>query len=425
MSTVVIVGAQWGDEGKGKIVDVLTLKADLVARYQGGNNAGHTVVIDNEKYVLHLIPSGILHKGTKCAIGNGVVIDPLALLGEIDELRSRNIDIDNNLCISQNAHIIMPYHGAIEREQEKSKKIGTTGRGIGPSYTDKIARNGIRVIDLLRPDLFSEKLRANLSVFNYLLVNLYKADPLSEDKIFDEYMGYAKQLGKFVTDVSLLINREIEAGKNILLEGAQGTLLDIDHGTYPYVTSSNTIAGGACTGAGIGPTKIDRILGIVKAYTTRVGEGPFPTELNDELGESIRQRGGEFGATTGRPRRCGWLDILGLRYSVSINGLTGIGLTKMDILDGLEKINLCVGYKYDGKVYDTFTTDLDVLKRCEPVYEEMPGWKESTVGIKEFDRLPSNAKSYIKKIEYLLKTPIQIISTGPKRDEIIVLDGQF
>jgi adenylosuccinate synthase len=375
--------------------------------------------------VLHLIPSGILHKGTKCAIGNGVVIDPLALLGEIDELRSRNIDIDNNLCISQNAHIIMPYHGAIEREQEKSKKIGTTGRGIGPSYTDKIARNGIRVIDLLRPDLFREKLRVNLSVFNYLLVNLYKADPLSEDKIFDEYMGYAKQLGKFVTDVSLLINREIEAGKNILLEGAQGTLLDIDHGTYPYVTSSNTIAGGACTGAGIGPTKIDRILGIVKAYTTRVGEGPFPTELNDELGESIRQRGGEFGATTGRPRRCGWLDILGLRYSVSINGLTGIGLTKMDILDGLEKINLCVGYKYDGKVYDTFTTDLDVLKRCEPVYEEMPGWKESTVGIKEFDRLPSNAKSYIKKIEYLLKTPIQIISTGPKRDEIIVLDGQF
>jgi adenylosuccinate synthase len=425
MSTVVIVGAQWGDEGKGKIVDVLTLKADLVARYQGGNNAGHTVVIDNEKYVLHLIPSGILHKGTKCAIGNGVVIDPLALLGEIDELRSRNIDIDNNLCISQNAHIIMPYHGAIEREQEKSKKIGTTGRGIGPSYTDKIARNGIRVIDLLRPDLFREKLRVNLSVFNYLLVNLYKADPLSEDKIFDEYMGYAKQLSKFVTDVSLLINREIEAGKNILLEGAQGTLLDIDHGTYPYVTSSNTIAGGACTGAGIGPTKIDRILGIVKAYTTRVGEGPFPTELNDELGESIRQRGGEFGATTGRPRRCGWLDILGLRYSVSINGLTGIGLTKMDILDGLEKIKLCVGYKYDGKVYDTFTTDLDVLKRCEPVYEEMPGWKESTVGIKEFDRLPSNAKSYIKKIEYLLKTPIQIISTGPKRDEIIVLDGQF
>ncbi len=425
MSTVVIVGAQWGDEGKGKIVDVLTLKADLVARYQGGNNAGHTVVIDNEKYVLHLIPSGILHTGTQCAIGNGVVIDPPALLGEIDELRARNIDIDNNLCISQNAHIIMPYHLAIELEQEKSKKIGTTGRGIGPSYTDKIARNGIRVIDLLRPDLFREKLRANLVVFNYLLVNLYKAEPLSEDKIFDQYMGYAKKLGKFIADVSLLINREIDAGKNILLEGAQGTLLDIDHGTYPYVTSSNTTAGGACTGAGIGPTKIDRILGIVKAYTTRVGEGPFPTELNDELGESIRQRGGEFGATTGRPRRCGWLDILGLRYSVYINGLTGIGLTKMDILDNLEKIKLCVGYKYDGKVYDTFTTDLDVLKRCQPVYEEMPGWKESTVGIKEFDRLPSNAKSYIKKIEYLLKTPIQIISTGQKRDEIIVLDGQF
>jgi adenylosuccinate synthase len=425
MSTVVIVGAQWGDEGKGKIVDVLTQKADVVARYQGGNNAGHTVVIDSEKYVLHLIPSGILHKGTRCVIGNGVVIDPSALLEEIDKLRSRDMDIDNNLRISQNAHIIMPYHTAIEREQEKSKKIGTTGRGIGPSYTDKVARNGIRAIDLLRPSLFRDKLKANLSVFNYLLENLYKAEPLNEDKIFDEYMDYAQKLGKFIADASLLINREIAAGKNVLLEGAQGTLLDIDHGTYPYVTSSNTIAGGACTGVGIGPTKIDRILGIVKAYTTRVGEGPFPTELNNDLGESIRQRGGEFGATTGRPRRCGWLDIVGLRYAVSINGLTGIGLTKMDILDGMEKIKLCVGYKYEGQVFDTFTTDLEVLQNCTPVYEEMPGWKESTVGIKEFDSLPANAKAYIKKIEELLNTPIQIVSTGQKRDEIIVREEQF
>lgn len=425
MSTVVIVGAQWGDEGKGKIVDVLTLNADLVARYQGGNNAGHTVVIENEKYVLHLIPSGILHKGTRCVIGNGVVIDPSALLGEIDTLKSRNIDIDNNLGISQNAHIIMPYHVAIEREHEKSRKIGTTGRGIGPSYTDKIARHGIRAVDLLRPQLFKDKLSANLSVCNYLLTNLYKAEPLSEDEIFDQYMGYAQKLGKYITDVSLLINREIEAGKNILLEGAQGTLLDVDHGTYPYVTSSNTIAGGACTGTGIGPTKVDRVLGIVKAYTTRVGEGPFPTELNDALGESIRQRGGEFGATTGRPRRCGWLDIVSLRFAVSINGLTGIGLTKMDILDGLERIKFCVGYKCDGLVYDSFTTDLDVLKRCEPVYEEMPGWKGSTAAIKDFDSLPANARAYIKKIEELLGTPIQIISTGQKRDEIIVLDGQF
>jgi adenylosuccinate synthase len=425
MSTVVIVGAQWGDEGKGKIVDVLTQKADIVARYQGGNNAGHTVVIDSEKYVLHLIPSGILHKGTKCFIGNGVVIDPPALLEEIDKLRSRHIDIDNNLYISQNAHIIMPYHTAIEREQEKSKKIGTTGRGIGPSYTDKIARCGIRAIDLLRPSLFKEKLKANLSIFNYLLENRYKAVPLSEDKIFDEYMDYAKKIGKFIADASLLINQQIAAGKNVLLEGAQGTLLDIDHGTYPYVTSSNTIAGGACTGIGIGPTKIDRVLGIVKAYTTRVGEGPFPTELDNDLGESIRQRGGEFGATTGRPRRCGWIDIVGLRYAVSINGLTGIGLTKMDILDGMEKIKLCVGYKYEGHLYETFTTDLEVLRNCTPVYEEMPGWKESTVGIKVFDQLPAEAKAYIKKIEDLLKTPIQIVSTGQKRDEIIVREEQF
>ena len=425
MSTVVIVGAQWGDEGKGKIVDVLTRKADVVARYQGGNNAGHTVVIDSDRYVLHLIPSGILHKGIKCIIGNGVVIDPSALLEEMDQLRSRNIDIDSNLCVSQNSHIIMPYHTAIEREQEKSKKIGTTGRGIGPAYTDKIARSGIRAIDLLRPALFRDKLRSNLSVFNYLLENLYKAAPLNEDKIFDEYMDYAQRLGKFIADASLIINREIGTGKNILLEGAQGTLLDIDHGTYPYVTSSSTIAGGACTGMGIGPTKIDRILGIVKAYTTRVGEGPFPTELNNDLGESIRQKGGEFGATTGRPRRCGWLDIVGLRYSVSINGLTGIGLTKMDILDGMEKIKLCVGYKYEGSVLDTFTTDLDVLKNCTPVYDEMPGWKESTVGVKEFDKLPANARDYIKKIEELLKVEIQIISTGQKRDEIIIRKEQF
>ncbi|HMK60555.1 MAG TPA: adenylosuccinate synthase [Dissulfurispiraceae bacterium] len=425
MSTVVIVGAQWGDEGKGKIVDVLTQKADFVARYQGGNNAGHTVVIGNEKYVLHLIPSGILHKGTRCAIGNGVVIDPSALLEEMDTLRSRDIDIDNNLCISQNAHIIMPYHTAIEREQEKSKKIGTTGRGIGPCYTDKIARHGIRAIDLLRPDIFREKLRANLSVFNYLLQNLYKAAPLNEDRIFDEYMVYAQKLSKFIADVSQIINREIASGRNVLLEGAQGTLLDIDHGTYPYVTSSNTISGGACTGTGIGPTRIDRILGIVKAYTTRVGEGPFPTELDNELGEMIRQRGGEFGATTGRPRRCGWLDIVGLRYAVAINGLTGIGLTKMDILDGLAKIKLCVGYKYNGQVYDTLSTDLDILKNCTPVYEEMPGWTESTIGIKDFSGLPSNARAYIKKVEEMLATPIQIISTGQKRDEIIILDGQF
>jgi adenylosuccinate synthase len=425
MSTVIIVGAQWGDEGKGKIVDFLTQKADVVARYQGGNNAGHTVVIGSEKYVLHLIPSGILHKGTRCIIGNGVVIDPRALLEEMDTLKSRNFNVAGNLFISQNAHIIMPYHIAIELEQEKSKKIGTTGRGIGPSYTDKTARQGIRAIDLLRPELFREKLRANLAVFNYLLENLYKAAPLKEEAIFDEYMGYAKQLSKYIVDASLLINKDIVDGKNILLEGAQGTLLDIDHGTYPYVTSSNTISGGACTGLGIAPTRINRILGIAKAYTTRVGEGPFPTELDCELGETIRQYGGEFGATTGRPRRCGWLDIVALRYAVTINGFTGIGLTKMDILDNMEKINICVGYKYEGKIYENFQTDLEILSRCEPVYIEMDGWKESTVGLTDFGALPANAKAFIKKIEELLTISVDIISTGRKRDEIIVINDQF
>jgi adenylosuccinate synthase len=319
----------------------------------------------------------------------------------------------------------MPYHVAIELEQEKSKKIGTTGRGIGPCYTDKIARQGIRAIDLLRPDLFREKVQTNLAVFNYLLENLYHAAPLKEDVIFDEYMAYAKQLSKYINDASLMLNSDIAAGKNILLEGAQGTLLDIDHGTYPYVTSSNTISGGACTGLGIPPTKIDKILGIAKAYATRVGEGPFPSELTGELGEIIRQRGGEFGATTGRPRRCGWLDIIALRYATLINGFTGIGLTKLDILDDMDRIKICVGYKYDGRVYDTFPTDLEVLRRCEAVYEEVEGWKKSTVGITNFEKLPANAKKYIRTIENLINTEIPIISTGQRRNEIIVLKEQF
>jgi adenylosuccinate synthase len=425
MSTVVIVGAQWGDEGKGKIVDFLTQRADVVARYQGGNNAGHTVVIGDEKYVLHLVPSGILHKGKSCVIGNGVVVDPRALLREINDLKTRGMDVDNNLYISQNAHIIMPYHIAIEVEEEKQKKIGTTGRGIGPSYTDKIARRGIRAIDLLRPHLFREKLSSNLAACNYLLQNVYKAAPLDEEAIFAEYMDFAKQIGKYITDASAYINREIEAGRNILLEGAQGALLDIDHGTYPYVTSSNTVSGGACTGLGIAPTKIDRILGIVKAYTTRVGEGPFPTELTGEFGEDIRKRGGEYGATTGRPRRCGWLDIVALRYSTIINGFTGIGLTKLDILDGMDKIKICIGYKYDGKSHQDFPTDQEALSNCEPEYIEVDGWKESTFGIKDFNALPANARKYINKIEDMVGVRVEMISTGQKRDEIIVLNEQF
>jgi adenylosuccinate synthase len=424
MSTVVIVGAQWGDEGKGKIVDVLTQKADTIVRYQGGNNAGHTVVIGNDKYVLHLIPSGILHGGKKCVIGNGVVIDPAALLTEIDKLAARNIGTDG-LFIAQNAHIIMPYHSAVESEQEKSKKIGTTLRGIGPSYTDKIARQGVRAVDLLKPEVFRDKLRKNLEMINFLMEKYYKARKLDEALIFDNYMKHAARLGRYITDTQTLVNRDIDAKKNVLLEGAQGTLLDIDHGTYPFVTSSNTIAGGACTGAGIGPTRINKVLGIVKAYTTRVGEGPFPTELKDAIGEDIRQRGGEFGATTGRPRRCGWLDIIGLRYSVWVNGLTGIGLTKLDILDTMDTIKYCVGYRYQGEILTEFPKDLDTLFSCEPVYEEIPGWKSNTIGATKFDQLPKNAQAYIRKIEELVQTPIDIISTGQKRDEIIIVNEQF
>ncbi|MBZ0155371.1 MAG: adenylosuccinate synthase [Alphaproteobacteria bacterium] len=428
MSTVVIVGTQWGDEGKGKVVDVLTEKAAVVARYQGGNNAGHTVVIKNEKYVLHLIPSGILHKGKKCIIGNGVVIDPSALIEEMDGLKEQGIDIDDNFLISKSAHVIMPYHTAIERENESRKgnnKIGTTGRGIGPSYTDKVARHGIRMMDLLAPDLFREKLAANLDTVNFLLENLYKAAPLKAEDIYSQYMKYAERLSRYIADTDVIINREMDEGRNVLFEGAQGTLLDIDHGTYPFVTSSNTIAGGACTGLGVGPTRIDKVLGITKAYTTRVGAGPFPTELKDELGEAIRQKGGEFGATTGRPRRCGWLDMLVLRHARRVNGLTGIALTKLDILDGLDTLKICTGYTFEGRTYDDFPKEIDVLHRCEPVYEEMDGWKESTLGIRDFDALPANAKRYIRRIEELMGTEVQIISTGQKRDEIVVLKEQF
>jgi adenylosuccinate synthase len=428
MSTVVIVGTQWGDEGKGKIVDFLTEKADVVARYQGGNNAGHTVVIKNDKYILHLIPSGVLHKGKKCIIGNGVVIDPLALITEIDGLQKRGIKVNKNLLISKNAHVIMPYHIAIDKEHENkkgNKKIGTTGRGIGPSYTDKIARHGIRMMDLLNPDAFKEKLSANLSTSNFLLENLYKTKPLNEDEIYTQHMKYAERLANYITDTDEFINRELDSGKKILFEGAQGTLLDIDHGTYPFVTSSNTIAGGACTGLGVGPTKIKRVLGVTKAYTTRVGEGPFPTELKDNLGEFLRQKGGEFGATTGRPRRCGWLDMLILKHAIRINGLTGIALTKLDILDGIDKLKICIGYKYRGKKYEEFPKELDILSNCEPVYIDMPGWKEKTSGIKDFAKLPSNTRKYIKTIEKILGIKVQIISTGQKRDEIIVLKEQF
>jgi len=428
MAVIVIVGAQWGDEGKGKIVDVLTEKAACVARYQGGHNAGHTVVINNEKFVLHIIPSGILHKGKVCIIGNGVVVDPSALIDEVDGLKKRGIKVGENLLLSKNAHLIMPYHTAIEREQEKlkgSKKIGTTGKGIGPAYVDKAARVGLRVGELLFPEIFKEKLKANVSGVNHLLKTLYKAPAFDAEALYKQYMGYAERLSAHIADTDIIINKMVDKNKNMLFEGAQGTLLDVDHGTYPYVTSSSSGAGGACTGLGVGPTKITGVIGVVKAYTTRVGEGPFPTEINDSLGEKIREKGGEYGATTGRPRRCGWLDIVALRYSVRINGLSGIVLTKLDILDGLDTIKICNAYKYGGKIYKEFPKELNVLESCEPVYEEVFGWKESTSGIKKFERLPKAAQRYIRKIERMLNVEINIVSSGQKRDELIMLKKVF
>ncbi len=425
MPTLVIIGAQWGDEGKGKIVDYLTEKCDYVVRFQGGCNAGHTVVVDNEKYVLHQIPSGILHKGKKCIIGNGVVLDPSGLLKEIEILQNKGIEINDNLFIAKNCHIIMPYHIAIEEQSEKTKKIGTTKKGIGPCYTDKIARNGVRAVDLLYPDTLRYKIKANLEILNFLLKNLYKTEELNEEKIFNEYIFFAEKIRKYIVDADILINKAIDDNRNVLFEGAQGTLLDIDHGTYPYVTSSNTIAGGACTGVGVSPKKINKIIGIVKAYTTRVGEGPFPTEIKDALGEEIRKKGGEYGATTGRPRRCGWLDIVGLRHAVRINGFTGIAITKIDVLDGLDKLKVCIGYKYGSEILEDFPKEIEILRNCIPIYEELPGWKESTVGIKDYEKLPKNAKRYLQFIEDILKVKIQIISTGQKRNEIIIKEPPF
>lgn len=425
MSTLVVVGIQWGDEGKGKLVDFLTQKAHMIVRFQGGNNAGHTIVIDGEKYILHLIPSGILHKGKKCIIGNGVVIDPAVFLSEIDNLKKRGIDINDSLFISKNAHLIMPYHIAIEKEYEKGKKIGTTGRGIGPAYTDKIARNGVRVIDLFYPEILLAKINSNLSIINFLLENLYKASPLNAEDIYNLYLKYGQEISKYVVDTEILINQGIESGNNILFEGAQGTLLDIDHGTYPFVTSSNTVTGGVCTGAGVSPLKINKILGVAKAYTTRVGEGPFPTEINGAMGECLRQKGGEYGATTGRPRRCGWLDMVALKYAIRLNGLTGLAITKLDVLDGIDKIKICIGYKYNNTVYHDFPKEIDILQNCEPVYDEFEGWKESTAGVRDFDKLPENAKIYIREIEKILRTKVQIISTGQGREDAILVEEFF
>jgi len=437
MANIVVVGAQWGDEGKGKIVDLMTESADVIARYQGGHNAGHTVVISTEKFVLHLIPSGILHRGKICIIGNGVVIDPEALVEEIEGLKRRGISAGKNLFISDNAHVIMPYHVAIDNNSERAKgakKIGTTGRGIGPAYVDKMSRAGIRMGDLLDSRVFKEKLKANLSSVNYLLEKHYKTKKISAEKVYSAYMKHAEYLAPFITNTAVFINNLIDKGKKVLFEGAQGSLLDVDHGTYPFVTSSNASAGGVCTGLGIAPTKIDGALGVVKAYTTRVGSGPFPTEIKDKLGESLRERGGEYGATTGRPRRCGWLDVVGLRHAIMINDFSGIALTKMDVLDEVEKIKVCTAYKYEnpyptcecsrkGKpcMFADMPHSINVLERCEPVYKELQGWRKNTAGIKKLKDLPKQARTYIDYIEDTLNVKIDLISTGEKRDEVITV----
>jgi adenylosuccinate synthase len=428
MANVVIVGAQWGDEGKGKIVDYLSEKADVIARYQGGNNAGHTVVVNNEKFILHLIPSGILRKDKTCIIGNGVVVDPASLIEEIKKLKKRGVKVDKNLLLSKNAHLIMPYHRAIDRESERcrgKKNIGTTGRGIGPAYADKMARRGIMVVDLLYPKTLKEKLSANMPDINFLLEKRYKVSGFKLEDIYREYTGYARKLSAYIADTDIIINKMISQNKKVLFEGAQGTLLDVDHGTYPYVTSSSAVAGGVCTGLGVGPTRISKVLGVAKAYTTRVGSGPFPTEIKDALGEEIREKGGEYGATTGRPRRCGWLDMVVLRHSARVNGFTGIVITKLDVLDGLKTIKICTSYKYRGKIYREFPKEISILEGCVPTYEEVKGWSSSTVGITDLSNLPQAAKAYIKKIESLLSVEIQLISTGQKRDEIIQLKNIF
>ena len=421
MANIVVVGAQWGDEGKGKVVDYLAKDADIIARYQGGNNAGHTVVVNDEKYILHLIPSGILHPGKKCVIGNGVVLSPKVFLDEVDSLRDRGVNIGDNLAISDRAHMIMPYHILMESVDGENKRIGTTNRGIGPTYVDKVGRSGIRVGDLLDFKAFEEKLEFNLEKKTKILGKSEEWMKSTKAEILDEYKGYAERLKPFIADTSVLLHKAIKAGKSILFESAQGTLLDIDLGTYPYCTSSNPTAGGACAGLGVGPTNIDEVVGVLKAYTTRVGEGPFPTELPPDIDEMVRQRGQEFGATTGRKRRCGWFDAVIARYAVRVNGFTGVAVTKLDILDEMETLKLCVGYNYNGELRTEFPGQIDVLDNCEPVYESMDGWLADTSEAKKYEELPENARKYIERISQLIETKIKFVAVGPERDRIIVV----
>ena len=424
LANVIVIGAQWGDEGKGKITDLLSKSADIVVRYQGGVNAGHTVVVKDQTFKLHLIPSGILYPETQCIIGSGTVIDPHVLIEELDQLAALNVSTEN-LMISQTAHVTMPYHRLIDQGSEQkrgTKKIGTTGRGIGPTYADKSERTGIRILDLMNRDQVEEQLEWTINYKNVLLEKLYDLPPLDPQAVIEEYLGYAERLRPHVVDSSLKIDEGIKKKRNILFEGAQGTLLDLDHGTYPYVTSSNPVAGGACIGAGVGPTMIDRVIGVAKAYTTRVGEGPFPTELDGSLGQELCDRGAEFGTTTGRRRRCGWFDAVIGRYAVRINGMDCLAITKLDVLDTLAEIKVCVAYNIDGVRCENFPSSALRFARCEPIYETLPGWQQSTANCRSLEDLPKAALNYLKFLAELMEVPIAIVSLGASRDQTIIVE---
>ena len=427
MSTVVVLGTQWGDEGKGKIVDNLAVQAGVVVRYQGGNNAGHTVVANNVEFKLNLLPSGILYPGKTCIIGNGVVIDPQHLLKEINGMKAKGIDT-SGLKVSNRAHVIMPYHrilDAADEEQRGDRKIGTTKRGVGPCYVDKNARTGIRIVDLMEPEEFASKLKQALKDKNLVLKKIYGVEELDYDQILKEYLGYAEELRPYVTDTLFVLHDAIRRGERILFEGAQATMLDLDYGNYPYVTSSHPVAGGISVGAGIGPAAINKVIGVVKAYTSKVGEGPLVTELHDEIGVKIREIGHEYGTTTGRPRRIGWLDAFVVKYAAMLSGINCLAITRLDILDTLKTIKMCVGYKHNGKLINEYPASLNVLAEIEPVYEELPGWEQDITGIRKYDELPVNARKYIERLSEVAGVRLGIISVGPGREQTIVLEEMF
>jgi adenylosuccinate synthase len=427
MSSVVVVGTQWGDEGKGKITDYLSEKAEVVARYQGGNNAGHTIVFEGKKYKLHLIPSGIFYKDKICVIGNGMVVDPKAVLEELAYLHSHGVSTDN-LRISNRAHVILPYHlrqDILEEESKGANKIGTTKKGIGPAYMDKAARIGIRIADLLDREVFEEKLERNLAEKNRLFERIYESEGFTKEEILEEYFEYGQQIEKYVVDTSVVLNDALDDGRRVLFEGAQGVMLDIDQGTYPFVTSSNPIAGGVTIGSGVGPSKINHVVGVSKAYTTRVGDGPFPTELHDEIGNQIREVGREYGTTTGRPRRVGWFDAVVVRHARRVSGITDLSLNSIDVLTGIETLKICVAYKYKGEITHEFPASLKVLADCEPVFEEMPGWTEDITGVKDLGELPENARHYVERISQVTGIPLSIFSVGPDRAQTNMVRGVF